>query len=74
MASITIDEISNKTLKFIKISQGSFEKTIETPVITINGDTFAGTDSILIEKYNNQGNLIDKVEIKFIVYGKKLNN
>ena len=74
MASITIDEVNNKTLKFKKISYDGLEKIVETPIITLKGDTFAGTDSILIEKYDNQGNLIDKAEIKFKVYGIKVSN
>lgn len=74
IASITIDEINNKTLKFKKISNDGLEKVTETPVITLNGDTFKGTDSILIEKYDDHGNLIDKTEIKFKLYGIKVNN
>ena len=74
IASITIDEIKNKTLKFKKISNDGLEKVTETPVITLNGDTFIGIDSILVEKYDNQGNLIDKAEMKFKLYGIKVKN
>ncbi len=74
VASITIDEVSNKTLKFKKISNDGLEKVTETPVITLNGDTFIGTDSILVEKYDNLGNLIDKAEMKFKLYGIKVKN
>lgn len=74
IASITIDKVDGKTLKFKKISYDGSEKIIETPIITLNGDKFTGTDLIVIEKYDNLGNLIDKTEIKFKVYGIKIIN
>ena len=49
IASITIDEVVDKTLKFKKISNENLEKVTEMPTITINGNTFVGQDTILIE-------------------------
>ena len=72
IASITIDEVVDKTLKFKKISNENLEKVTEMPTITINGNTFVGKDTILIEKYDKNGNLSDKSRVEFKLYGVKI--
>mgnify|MGYP007116219856 FL=1 len=72
IASITIDEVVDKTLKFKKISNENLEKVTEMPTITINGNTFVGQDTILIEKYDKNGNLSDKSRVEFKLYGVKI--
>ena len=42
------------------------------PTITINGNTFVGQDTILIEKYDKNGNLSDKSRVEFKLYGVKI--
>ena len=74
IAQITIDEVIDNTLKFRKISNDGYEKIIESPVITLNGNTFTGYDTILIECFDENGKLINKTRIEFKLYGKKVNN
>lgn len=72
IASITIDEVVNKTLKFKKISNENLEKVTEMPTITLNGNTFVGHDTIIIEKYDKDGNVSNKSKVEFKLYGVKI--
>lgn len=72
IASITIDEVVDKTLKFKKISNENLEKVTEMPTITLNGNTFVGYDTIIIEKYDKDGNLSNKSKVEFKLYGVKI--
>lgn len=72
IASITIDEVVDKTLKFKKISNENLEKVTEMPTITLNGNTFVGHDTIIIEKYDKDGNVSNKSKVEFKLYGVKI--
>ncbi len=72
IASITIDEVVDKTLKFKKISNENLEKVTEMPTITLNGNTFVGYDTIIIEKYDKDGNVSNKSKVEFKLYGVKI--
>ena len=42
------------------------------PTITLNGNTFVGHDTIIIEKYDKDGNVSNKSKVEFKLYGVKI--
>ena len=50
-ASVKIDEVVENTVKFTKTSYSDTEYISESPKITINGENFVGTDTIVIKNY-----------------------
>lgn len=69
-ATVTLDEVKDNTIKFVRTSDTPYEKVVETPEITLNGENFYGTDTITINKYKN-GTLIGQEMVKFKVKGIK---
>lgn len=69
-ATVTLDSVKNNTIKFVRTSDTPYEKVVETPEITLNGENFYGTDTIIISKYKNN-TLIDQEMVKFKVKGIK---
>ena len=68
-ASISVNNVNGNTVKFEKVSYDINEKSIETPVLTLEGDNFYGTDKIVVSTYKND-ELIkeDFVEYKVKAY------
>ena len=52
-ATISVDEVVNKTARFSRESQFSHKREKETVQIKIDGDRFSGIDTFVIEKYKN---------------------
>lgn len=50
-SSVKVEEVAGNQIKFTHITQNSNAKMIETPVLTLNGENFYGTDKIIIERY-----------------------
>lgn len=69
-ATVTLDEVKDNTIKFRRTSDTPFEKVVETPEITLNGENFYGTDTIVINKYKND-TYIGKEMVKFKLKGIK---
>ena len=69
-AAVTLDEVNNNTIKFRRTSDTPFEKVEEIPEITLNGENFFGTDTIVINKYKND-TFIGKEMVKFKLKGIK---
>ena len=69
-ATVTLDEVDNNTIKFRRTSDTPYEKVVETPEITLNGENFYGTDTIVINKYKND-EYIGKEMVKFKLKGIK---
>lgn len=69
-ATVTLDEVNNNTIKFKRTSDTPFEKVIETPEITLNGENFYGTDTIIINKYKND-TFVGREMVKFKLRGIK---
>lgn len=69
-ATVTLEEVKDNTIKFIRTSDTPYEKVVETPEITLNGENFYGTDTIVINKYKNN-TLIGKEMVKFKLKGIK---
>ncbi len=52
-ASITVNDVKGDTVKFEKVTYNKDEKTIETPILTLDGnENFYGIDRIEINTYN----------------------
>ena len=69
-ATVTLDEVDNNTIKFRRTSDTPYEKVVEIPEITLNGENFYGTDTIVINKYKND-EYIGKEMVKFKLKGIK---
>ena len=69
-AMVTLKEVQNNTIKFIRTSDTPYEKVVETPHITLNGENFYGPDTIVINKYQNN-TFIGKEVVQFKVKGIK---
>lgn len=70
-AQITVDDIKGKTVKFEKKTFFPDEESIETPILTLQGDNFTGTDKISIKTFQN-GKLIKEDYVEYQVKGTKI--
>lgn len=50
-ASVTLEEVEGNRIKFLRKQDKNDEKVRETPILTLDGENFYGTDKIVIEKY-----------------------
>ena len=50
-ASVTLEEVDGNRIKFLRKQDKKDEKVRETPILTLDGENFYGTDKIVIEKY-----------------------
>ena len=69
-ATVTLEDVKDNTIKFVRTSDTPYEKVVETPEITLNGENFYGTDTIVIKNYKNN-TLISKNVVKFRIKGVK---
>ncbi|MBQ7450712.1 hypothetical protein IJS77_04780 [bacterium] len=69
-ATVTLEDVQNNTIKFVRKSDTPYEKVVETPEITLSGENFFGTDTIVINKYKNN-TYIGKEVVQFKVKGIK---
>ena len=70
-AQIDVDEVNGKTVKFEKRGYYPNEESIETPILTLQGDNFTGVDKIIIKTYQN-GKLIKEDYVEYKVKGIKM--
>ncbi len=70
-ADINVNEVKGKTVKFEKKSQFPDEESIETPILTLQGDNFTGVDKIIIKTIQN-GKLIKEDYVEYEVRGTKI--
>ena len=70
-ADITVNDVKGTTVKFEKKSSYPDEESIETPILTLNGDNFTGTDKIIIKTFK-EGKLIKEDYVEYQVKGTKL--
>lgn len=71
VASIGVNEVKGSKVKFEKKTELPDELSIETPVITIDGDSFEGVDRIYIKTTKN-GTLVKEDFIEYKVKGTKM--
>lgn len=70
-ASITVDEVINNKARFSRVTMGPDEKERETVQIEITGENFSGSDTFVIEKFEN-GKLISQDVVKYKLQGNKI--
>ncbi len=70
-ADIMVNDVKGKTVKFEKRTSYPDEESLETPILTINGDNFTGVDKISIKTYKN-GKLIKEDYVEYQVKGTKI--
>lgn len=70
-ADINVNDVKGKTVKFIKKSSYPNEESVETPVLTLQGDNFTGVDRINIKTFAN-GKLIREDYVEYKVTGTKI--
>lgn len=70
-AEITVDDVKGKTVKFEKKAVFPDEVSIETPILTLQGDNFTGVDRINIKTYKD-GKLQKEDYVEYKVKGTKL--
>ncbi len=71
-ASITVKEVKNKTASFTREKNTRKLREYENPKITVDGDTFWGTDVIITEYYTKSGRLIETHYVKYKVKGERI--
>ena len=70
-AQITVDDVKGQTVKFEKKSFYPDEESVETPILTLQGDNFTGVDKISIKTFQN-GKLIKEDYVEYQVKGTKI--
>ncbi len=70
-ADITVDDVKGTTVKFEKRTNFPDEESIETPILTLQGDNFTGVDKIVIRTFKD-GNLIKEDYVEYEVRGTKI--
>jgi len=70
-ADITVNDVKGKTVKFEKRSYFPDEESLETPILTLQGDNFTGVDKISIKTFKD-GKLIKEDYVEYQVRGTKI--
>jgi hypothetical protein len=70
-ATITVDEVVNRTARFSRQSSRSSKHETETVQLNIGDDRFAGIDTFIIQKYK-KGKLISQDIVKYKLRGTKV--
>ena len=70
-SDITVDDVKRTTVKFEKRTNFPDEESIETPILTLQGDNFTGVDKIIIRTFKD-GNLIKEDYVEYEVRGTKI--
>lgn len=70
-ADVTVDDVKGKTVKFEKKSYFPDEESLETPILTLQGDNFTGVDKISIKTFKD-GKLIKEDYVEYKVKGTKI--
>ena len=70
-ADIAVNDVKGKTVKFEKRSSFPDEESLETPILTLQGDNFTGVDKISIKTFKD-GKLIKEDYVEYQVKGTKI--
>lgn len=70
-ADITVNDVKGQTVKFEKRSYYPDEESLETPILTLQGDNFTGVDKISIKTFKD-GKLIKEDYVEYQVKGTKI--
>ena len=70
-ADVEVSDVKGNVVKFEKRSYFPDEESIETPILTLQGDNFTGVDKITIRTLKD-GKLIKEDYVEFKVKGTKI--
>lgn len=70
-AQVEVNDIKGNTVKFEKKTYYPDEESLETPILTLQGDNFVGVDKISIKTFNN-GKLIKEDYVEYKVKGTRI--
>ena len=70
-ADVAVSDVKGNTVKFEKRSYYPDEESLETPILTLQGDNFTGVDKISIKTYKD-GKLIKEDYVEYKVKGTKI--
>ncbi len=70
-ADITVNDVKGQTVKFEKRTYFPDEESLETPILTLQGDNFTGVDKISIKTFKD-GKLIKEDYVEYQVKGTKI--
>ena len=70
-ADVEVSDIKGATVKFEKKTYYPDEESIETPILTLQGDNFVGVDKISIKTFKN-GKLIKEDYVEYKVKGTRI--
>ncbi len=70
-ADVEVSDIKGATVKFEKKTYYPDEESIETPILTLQGDNFTGIDKISIKTFQN-GKLIKEDYVEYKVKGTRI--
>ena len=70
-ADVEVSDIKGATVKFEKKTYYPDEESIETPILTLQGDNFTGVDRINIKTFKN-GKLIKEDFVEYKVKGTRI--
>ncbi len=70
-AEVEVSDVKGTTVKFEKRSYYPDEESLETPILTLQGDNFVGVDKISIKTFKD-GKLIKEDYVEYKVKGTKI--
>lgn len=70
-AVVDVSDVKGTTVKFEKKTQYPDEESLETPILTLQGDNFVGVDKIIIKTFKN-GKLIKEDYVEYKVKGTRI--
>lgn len=71
MAVVDVSDVKGTTVKFEKKTYYPDEESLETPILTLQGDNFVGVDKISIKTFKN-GKLIKEDYVEYKVKGTRI--
>ena len=71
VARVMVDDVKGQTVKFEKKGFFPNEQSVETPILTLQGDKFTGVDKISIKTFQN-GKLIKEDYVEYQVRGTRI--
>lgn len=71
-ATISIDEVKDNKARFSRTSSNKYAQESESAEITINSDSFFGTDKLEMKKFSTDNKLLENNIVKYKLEGKKI--
>lgn len=71
-ASIVVDEVSDKSIKFKKVGDYDGKKLIDIVQLKLSGDTFSGENSLILNTISESGSVIKSEKATYRLTGEKI--